>query len=166
MGADKATLVVDGEVLARRVARVLTAVCDTVVEVGGGVSELPCVREQPPGAGPLAAALAGMEFFDTTGPTIVLACDLPCIDEAALRFVADHPASGSVVPVVAGRPQLACARWSASAIAYARSAYADGARALGVLLDAPDTVTVDADAWARAFADVDSPEDLARLGLS
>ena len=60
MGTDKARLVVNGETLAARSARVLTAVCDPVVEVGPGVSGLPAVLEEPPGAGPLVALLAGV----------------------------------------------------------------------------------------------------------
>src|SRR5438105_2544862 len=47
MGLDKATLVVDGETFAQRAARVLTAACDPVIEVGSGVTVLPCAREEP-----------------------------------------------------------------------------------------------------------------------
>ena len=44
MGTDKATIVVGGETLARRTARLLSAVCDPAVEVGPGASDLPAVR--------------------------------------------------------------------------------------------------------------------------
>ena len=47
MGTDKARLVVDGETLAARSARVLAAVCEPVIEVGPGVSGLPAVEEEP-----------------------------------------------------------------------------------------------------------------------
>src|SRR6185436_50765 len=58
LGVDKATLVVDGESLARRAARRLAVVCDPVIETGDGVSGLRAVREEPAGAGPLAALAA------------------------------------------------------------------------------------------------------------
>ena len=60
MGVDKARIVVNGETLAARSARVLASVCDPVVEVGSGVSGLPAVQEEPSGAGPLVAMLAGV----------------------------------------------------------------------------------------------------------
>ncbi len=59
MATDKATIVWRGETLAARAARVLTAVCDPVIEVGPGATQLPCVREHPAGSGPLAAFVAG-----------------------------------------------------------------------------------------------------------
>jgi molybdopterin-guanine dinucleotide biosynthesis protein A len=44
LGVDKASLVLDGETLARRAARRLDAVCSPVLEAGDGVSGLPAVR--------------------------------------------------------------------------------------------------------------------------
>jgi len=166
MGVDKATLMVEGETLAVRAGGVLGRVCDPVVEVGYGASGLPCVREDPEGDGPLAALLRGADALANGAPIIVLACDLPFIDEHTLRWLADHPAAGSVVPTVAGRDQYTCARWSRAAIAYGRAALARGERALRTLLDAGDTTRAAADEHASAFADVDTPADLRRLGLS
>ena len=80
MGADKATLIVAGEPLAARAARVLRTVCAPVIEVGAGVTELPSVREEPAGAGPLAALLAGVDALGVDGPVLVLGCDLPFVD--------------------------------------------------------------------------------------
>src|SRR3954470_9716556 len=77
MGTDKARLVVSGETLAARSARVLASVCDPVVEVGPGVSGLPVVQEEPPGAGPLVALLAGVGALGEPKTVILLACDLP-----------------------------------------------------------------------------------------
>ena len=88
MGRDKATMVVRGEQLATRTARVLSAVCDPVVEVGRGVTELKCVREYPPGSGPLAALVAGADEL-AVDEVLLLACDYPFIDEPVLRLLAD-----------------------------------------------------------------------------
>ncbi len=45
LGVDKASLVVDGETLAARAARVLTLVCAPVIEVGRGRLGRSCLRE-------------------------------------------------------------------------------------------------------------------------
>jgi molybdopterin-guanine dinucleotide biosynthesis protein A len=166
MGADKATLVVGGEALARRAARVLTAACNPVIEVGSGVTGLPCVREEPSGEGPLAGFLAGADALASDAAVVLLACDLPFIDDAVVRMLVEHPGKGSVVPSVEGRKQYACSRWSPAAIASARAAFANGERAMRALLGAGDTTIVIADEYARQLVDVDTPDDLARLGLS
>lgn len=164
MGTDKAAIVVDGTTLAARAARVLAAVCDPVVEVGPGGSGLDHVREEPAGSGPLRALVAGVDALGARGPVVVLGCDLPFVDEATLRLVAQWPGEGSVVPIVADRPQYACARWSADAIARCRRGAESSLRAL---VD-EGTELLDESVWgavttARAFADVDTPGDLARL---
>src|SRR5262245_39099031 len=113
MGRDKATMVVDGEALAVRTARVLQTLCEPVIEVGSGVAGIRTVREDPPGAGPLAALFAGYNALATDGPVMLLACDLPFVTADVVRAVLEHPHPGSVVPLAGGREQYACARWSA-----------------------------------------------------
>ncbi len=166
MGTDKATLVVDGEAMAHRAARVLRAVCDPVIEVGAGRTNLRCVHETPQGEGPLAGFLAGAAALGVDTHVVLLACDLPFIEEPFVRMLAEHPAVGSVVPTVDGHRQYACSRWSPDAIASARVAFAGGERGMRTLLAANDTTFLAADAYARALADVDSPDDLVRLGLA
>ena len=167
MGVDKATLVVAGETLAHRAARVLSTACSPVIEVGSGATSLPCVREDPPGEGPLAGFLVGAATLALAGDAtiVLLACDLPFVDDAVVRMLVEHPGNGSIVPTVEGRRQYACSRWSAAAIASARVAFAQGERAMRALLGAGDATFVVADAHAHALADVDTPDDLARLGL-
>lgn len=163
MGTDKATIVVGGETLARRTARLLSAVCDPAVEVGPGASDLPAVREEPEGSGPLAALLAGWRYVgapDSGRPVVVVACDLPRLTETALRRIAEYPGSGSVVPVLAARPQWACTRWSPTAIAGAIDAFATGERGLRVLATASDLVRLAVDDDPEAYRDADRPEDL------
>jgi molybdopterin-guanine dinucleotide biosynthesis protein A len=168
MGRDKARLLVSGEPYAVHSARMLSAVCDPVVEVGDGASGLPFVREDPPGAGPLAAVLAGVQALALPhpAPIVVLACDLPFIDVAFLSLLADFDSEGSVLPVVEAEPQYACARWSPNALATAQAAYERGERAMRALLLAEDAVLLPADSYADVLADVDTPDDLRRRGLS
>ncbi len=163
MGADKATMVIGGEPLATRAARVLAEVCDPVVEVGPGVSGLPHVDDGH--AGPLAAFLMGVDALDTTNAVVLLSCDLPRVDTALVRALADAPGAESVVPVLDGRAQYACARWSRAAIAAACAAQAAGGFRLAELASVAFTSLTDPALVART-ADVDTPDDLRRLGLS
>ena len=170
MGTDKARIVWRGETLAARAARVLANVCDRVVEAGPGLTGLPCVREDPPGAGPLAALLAATAALGTAGPVVLLACDMPFVDEPVLRLLADRDGDATVIPVAEGRLQLACARYGPGAITRARDARSRGEAALRAAVSSDHEVLAE-EQWRAAggpdvFADLDTPGDLARLGLS
>ncbi|HEX6476760.1 MAG TPA: molybdenum cofactor guanylyltransferase [Acidimicrobiales bacterium] len=174
MGRDKATLTVGGQSLAERVAACLSQVTAPVLEVGPGHTGLPRAPEDRPGAGPLSALVAGWHALTAQGhrgPVVVVACDLPRVSEPLLRLIASHPGSGSVVPVVDGRPQPLCARFSAAALAHGAVMVGAGRRSLGPLLDHPDVRWLEPAQWSRVvddadFADIDTPDDLARLGLA
>jgi molybdenum cofactor guanylyltransferase len=170
MHTDKASIVWRGETLAARAARVLGEVCEPVIEVGSGVSALAHVREDPPASGPLAALVAGARAMGSLGPVMLLACDLPFVEAPVLRLLADRPGRGTVVPRVDGRLQFACARYGPDAIERAEVALAAGERSLRSVVDG-HYAEVTEEEWgvvgpANSFADVDTPEDLRRLGLS
>jgi molybdopterin-guanine dinucleotide biosynthesis protein A len=169
MGSDKALLVVNGETLAARSARVLAAVCDPVIEVGPNVSGLPAVQEDPAGAGPLVALLAGAGALGDARPVVLLACDLPFVEPALLRLLVEWPGTGTVIPEVDGRLQYACARYGGATLDAAKVALRAGESSLrGVAGSGVETLTQSewgAVADARAFADLDTPEDVQRLGL-
>jgi molybdopterin-guanine dinucleotide biosynthesis protein A len=173
LGVPKAELRRAGERLADRGARVLGAVCAPAVEVGPGCSPLPAVREDPPGAGPLAAVVAGAAALaerGAAGPVLVLAVDAPFVEVELLAWLAEHPAPGSVVPRVAGRAQPLCARYAPADLVLATDLLAGGATALRDLLAAADVTYADEEAWGRVatgrtFLDVDTPEAVARAGL-
>jgi molybdenum cofactor guanylyltransferase len=162
MGTDKATIVIDGETLAARAARVLAAACEPVIEVGPGVSGLPHVRENPPGAGPLVALVAGADAL-AADTVLLFACDLPFVEAAELTILAKWPGTQTVIPIADDRPQYACARYGPAALAGARAALRDGERALKSIagIDA-EYVPIP----AHVLADIDTPEDLRRLGLT
>jgi molybdopterin-guanine dinucleotide biosynthesis protein A len=87
-----------------------------------------------------------------------------------LRLLADRDGDATVIPVAAGRLQLACARYGPAAIARARAARARGETALHAAVD-DDHQEVAEEEWRAvggpdAFADLDTPGDLDRLGLS
>jgi molybdenum cofactor guanylyltransferase len=170
MATDKAAIVWRGETLAARAARVLTSVCDPVVEVGSGVSGLPCVREDPPGSGPLAALVAGARALAGHAPIVLLACDLPFVEAPVLELLAEWPGAPTVIPIVDGRLQYVCARYGPDALARAQAALLEGQFALRTL-GADEYDELGEEQWSavarpETFSDVDTPEDLLRLGLS
>jgi molybdopterin-guanine dinucleotide biosynthesis protein A len=170
MATDKAAIVWRGETLATRAARVLAAACDPVIEVGSGASELHCVREDPPGSGPLAALLAGARAMEVRVPVVLLACDLPFVELPIVRLLADWPGTETVIPMVDGRLQYACARYGPDALQRAEAALLAGDNSLRAAAgDDHDELTElqwRAVGPANTFADVDTPADLRHLGLS
>ena len=175
LGTDKAEVVVDGEQLATRTARLLAQVAHPVLEVGPGYTSLPRVDDGGDRPGPLAAVAAGAAALVRTPgvaagtPTLVVAVDMPGLTAALLDALAQHPSACTVVPVDAGgHLQVLCARYSADALGSAHILVAQGRRAMAALRDGTPYVTFGPDAWeplagADAFADVDTPDDLARL---
>ncbi len=106
MGRDKAHLIIDGETLLHRSARLAATLGVPVLVIGREAPidwDLPAVRflaDDHPGFGPLggiATALHG-----TGGATLAIACDLPRLTDAALRWMADawarSPAISGLVP--------------------------------------------------------------------
>jgi molybdenum cofactor guanylyltransferase len=172
MGRDKASIVLaDGRTCAQTVAARLVEVANPVLEVGPGTSGLTAVPDDRPGAGPLAALATGwatLVSFGYRGPVLVLACDLPGVTVALLELLARARGEGSVVPVVGDRPQPLCARFGAASLDQCQSLVAEGRRSLMALLDATPVTWLGPDAWSEVvdehcFADIDTPEDLARV---
>ena len=164
MGRDKAGIVVGGQTLAVRTARVLSRVASPCVEVGAGLSGLHAVCEDPPGRGPLVALAVGVAALPPGADALVVSCDLPLLSPEALQWLASYPAAGTVVPLREGRGQPLCARWSGADLAAVAGLVAGGARSMGALLDRSDAVLVAPPSpLADAFEDVDTPEQLARI---
>jgi molybdopterin-guanine dinucleotide biosynthesis protein A len=173
MGRDKAEIVVAGERLADRAARVLPTVCDPVLEIGPGRSVLETVGDDDPRAGPLAALVTGARALRTRGyegAVLLLAVDLPFVDTRLLELLVNHPAADSVVPIAGGMRQSCCARYAPAALTAADDLVERGERAMHTLLSAVPVVEITEPEWravapADALADLDTPEDLARHGV-
>jgi molybdopterin-guanine dinucleotide biosynthesis protein A len=173
MGYDKADIVINGERLADRAARVLASVSDPVLEIGPGRSALEAAVDDDPRAGPLAALVTGAGALHKggyDGAVLLLGVDLPFVEAPLLELLVRHSAVGTIVPVAGGMRQSCCTRYAAGALSTAAELVANGQRALHALLSIVPVVEVTEKEWRAvappdAFADVDTPEDLARHGI-
>ena len=97
LGVDKSRLRVDGRTLAERAAERLRAVCDIVVEVGPGRSDLPVAREDPPRFWPARGRRSRRSVVAGSGPHRLGARARRRPAErstsALLRFLRDWPGS-------------------------------------------------------------------------
>ena len=174
MGRDKSQLTVDGSTLAVRTASLLRSVVVLAIEVGTGTSGLDVTLEDTPGEGPLAGVVAGCRMLRQLGHqggALVVACDMPLLGSDLLRYLAEWGSDGSVVPVVRGIPQPLCARWGKRDLDDAAEYFERGERSLRFLMSRPGVTFLEQPQWGevaseREFSDVDSPDDLSRLGLS
>ena len=87
-----------------------------------------------------------------------------------LALLAGWDGAPSALPTVDGAPQVVCARYGPDALDAARGLLSAGARSLRALLEAVVFDLVAEARWrtvadADAFDDLDTPDDLARLGL-
>ncbi len=170
MGRDKADLVIAGERLADHAARVLSAVCDPVLEIGPGRSPLHAVPDEAPRAGPLAALVTGSTVLRANGhdgAVMLLGVDLPFVGVPLLELLARHSSPHTVVPVADGMRQSCCARYAPDALDVAAELVGRGERALHALLAAVPVVEVRETEWravapANALADLDTPDDFDR----
>ena len=175
MGADKASLVVDGEPLGARAARCLGAVCRRVVIASGdgrrlGSLRWPQVADAVGDVGPLGGVLAALELADSGDDVVaVVAVDLPHADASllvALEVQLRRRGASVVAPRHAGTLQPLHSVWRARTADGLRGYLERGGRSVRGGFDQLDGVAVDVDHLdpAGRFAfNLNRPEDLAAL---
>ena len=185
MGADKATLVVDGATL---LERTLSGVPDDVaVVVAGPEVSLPDVVgrrrvtfavEDPPGGGPVAGLDAALSHV-STDVVVVIATDLPFVGRTpgalVARLLTAEGADAVLAADATGRAQQLCAAYRTAAL---RAAITAGGSPTGAAMrDVVARLRVEvADVSAASVAggaaaavigdptwDVDTPDDVARM---
>lgn len=170
MRTDKSTLVIDGTLLAERVARVLaSAGCDPVWFVGGdgaGLASAPraVVVDQHPGEGPAGGVLTALAAAgELAGPprgVVVVACDLVALDAATVASVIRRVEDGPDVCVArTDRVEPLLAWWNPRVQRRAEAAFAAGVRALHEMLGRLDAEFVDVP--APAMRNVNTPGEWA-----
>ncbi len=169
MGSDKALLELDGVPLARRVADALTAAgARQVLAVGGDVDALRAhgldvVPDEHPGEGPLGGILTALAATDEE-VVVVLACDLPAVDPAAITAVVDALGDAdAAAPWHDGRHELLHAAWHRRAENHLRAAYEAGERAPRRAVTGLTVASVTG-LTPAALADADDPADLPQTG--
>lgn len=173
MGRDKALIEVGGVALAARVASCLRAAgADPVAAIGGRAGALALlglvpVADDRPGDGPLAGLSTALAWAGPESMVLLAPCDLAHPDVRAfsglLDALATDPTAPGAVAVADGQPQPTVAAWRVlpDLVAGLAERLDAGARRL-------DTATrlggvLEVAVPAAAVADVDTPEDLARL---
>jgi molybdopterin-guanine dinucleotide biosynthesis protein A len=180
-GTDKLLAPVDGRPLLHRPLEALAAICREVVLVVGvhGIPPLPplnvplrIVRDDEPGAGPLAALVTGLQeaVADTA---IVVAGDMPSLVPALLQDLARRAAAPGVDAAVlvegaTRRPLPAAVRREPALEAARRLRDADESRLRAVftrlrLDEVPEAAWRTLDPAADSLVDVDVPADLVRI---
>ncbi|WP_296136876.1 NTP transferase domain-containing protein [uncultured Tessaracoccus sp.] len=161
-GIDKARLKVDG---VRLLDRVLTACAGARTTVVVGPVEAPdgvlVTREDPPGTGPAAGIVAGLDAIATPAPwTLVLACDQPGAPRAAPRLLtAAREHDAYCLTRRDGGPEWLLALYRSDALRDAAQEHGDPRnRSVGSLLGRLDPVLVAA-ADPADVDDVDTWDD-------
>jgi molybdopterin-guanine dinucleotide biosynthesis protein A len=164
MGTDKATLVVGGTAMARRMAGALAAAgCSSVLAIGGDPAALSAVGLQHvpdryPGEGPLGGILTALAIG---APCLVVACDLPRLGADVLSAVAAALGDHDAAVARSERIEPLCAAWSERAAAALQARFDNGERAVHRAIADLDV------AWVSAGPDelrnVNTPADLHNL---
>ncbi|NNN21106.1 MAG: molybdenum cofactor guanylyltransferase [Acidimicrobiales bacterium] len=168
MGRNKALIKINGTSSSKLVAKQLSKVTSVQVEVGPGYSGLDSIEETGSGSGPLNAIARGWEYLQSMGyqgPVLVAACDLPLINYELLNYLATHEGNKSVVPLLAGKTQPLCARWSSEALDEAIARFETGERSLRWFPEADGVIIGNPDLISRlggevVLSDIDTPLDL------
>lgn len=162
-GLDKAALLVGGIALLDRVLTAARPVCDRLVVVGPAratsVTGVEFVIEDETGGGPVPAVIAGLAVLEECDVVIVVAADLPLVDDAHLRRLVSVLAAAGVDAAAAAHgdsPNPLLAAYREAALRASSAGLGAGVPAARLL--PPATVIVD---LGRATFNVNRPEDLA-----
>jgi len=148
MGRDKAVIPIAGRTLLERAVSTVRAAGGLPLVLGaprggGGLPGVRCADEGTGGGGrigPLNALRHGLRIGGTR-VAVALACDLPLVPAALLRFLAaEGERRDAVVPRAAGELQVLAAAYAVSCLASIERRLAAGERSVhGVLpeIDAP-----------------------------
>lgn len=145
MGRDKAWLMIKDEPLLSRTARILNELCDPVIVAAAAGQRLPAlpetvstIRDARPGEGPLAGFANVLPSIpERVDRVIVVACDLPDLNAAFLKWLQDQLDKGfdAAVADVDGESYPLCGVYSASVFPEVKSLVGNGHRRFRDLLD-------------------------------
>lgn len=176
-GGDKLRATIDGVSLLRRAVERLAPLCTEVIvvadrgrRVGPRVRALASVvRDEPPGAGPLAGLATGLSAAaGRAEAALVVAADMPFVSPEAVALVlAALDGHDAAVPLFDGRQQVLHAAYAPRVAGLARQALRDGESSVLALLrrldvaEAPEAAVRAVDPQGRTFFGVNTRDDLA-----
>jgi molybdopterin-guanine dinucleotide biosynthesis protein A len=171
-GADKASLELGGVTLLERALAASMAASEVVV-VGEPVSTsrpVAWTREEPPGGGPAAGLLAGLDAFREPPEAVcVLAVDMPRVTAATVARLGwalegDRAADAAVLADGSGRRQPLAAVYRYRSLVEARPEDRAAESGLSIRRLVAGLRLVDVPAVGEETRDVDTWEDLRALG--
>jgi molybdopterin-guanine dinucleotide biosynthesis protein A len=174
-GAVKPLLTVEGRTILDRLIEALTPVCAeilvSVAAPGQLTTDLRCVVDEDPGAGPLAGIAAGLAAAGRRW-LVVVGGDMPDVRTEVVASLLARAAPGvdAVAARIGGFPEPLCAVYGASCLDASRRRLREGRFRTGGLLtdeelavvwvEEHDLRRIDPD--LRSFRSINRPEDLAR----
>jgi molybdopterin-guanine dinucleotide biosynthesis protein A len=174
MGHDKALIRVDGETQLSRSVRLLKSFLDRVFvstradqQHDSERNRFPQIFDRYDDIGPIAGILTALQKHDDVG-WLVLACDLPNIDETTVRFLLDnksgHQPFSAFKSSSDGLPEPLCAYYAAGTASIIKAFIDDGVICPRKMLIRSDTCLLDQPS-PHALDNINTPEDLSRTGL-
>jgi molybdenum cofactor guanylyltransferase len=169
MGRDKAVLELDGQTLLERTIGVAHAVTDIVTVVGrsptGDADQVALwLEDETPGLGPIGGLETALAHLQR--PTILLGCDMPLVDQAALEWLvetfATRPTSAThgVATVRDGRIEPLFSVYMPSVSALVDEMIAEGRRSLTGLIERGAFGRVEVpDVMAEKLVNVNTPAE-------
>ncbi len=169
MGADKASLVVDGVAMQDRVIQAVRAAGVLPIVVAGGSTrghapDVSVVADEVVGQGPLAGVSAAWKHLrrghGVLAGAVVLSCDLPGLDgDVVARLVGRLGSTVDGVQAHDGeRPQPLVAVYRSHVLDHIVASFDEGDRSLRKVVRGFAISTLVADRWA--VSDADTPADL------
>lgn len=178
MGQDKALLRHAGATLLESVVATLKPLVREIVVVADraekyAMPDCRVVGDSYPQTGPLGGIVTGLQHLGS-GAHLAVACDMPSLQPAVLRFLLDAATLewDAVVPEIDGRPEPLCAVYTDMALPGFRRFLDEGGRALHQALTRirtrriPDTEIRRLDPSLLTFTNLNTPHDLERLQRS
>lgn len=174
MGHDKALLRVNGETQLSRAVQLLGLFVDRVFvstradqQDDSERKKFHRIIDRYEDLGPIAGILSALEEHSDVG-WLVLACDLPNIDETTIRFLLENKSGDQPFSAYRsssdGLPEPLCAYYSAGTSSIIKAFIDDGIICPRKVLIRSDTHLLD-QPNPDALDNINTPEDLARTGL-
>jgi molybdopterin-guanine dinucleotide biosynthesis protein A len=167
-GRDKAALRIAGDTILDRQIAAFRGVADRVMVVGGVRAGMGTIPDEQPGLGPLGGIATALAHA-RTDRLVIVACDMPFLTPAFLRFLAGAGRDADVtVPRDARGAHPLCASWDTAVGPAIRELLGQGVRRMGAALEAlrvhfvegETLAAFDPDGWL--LHNINTPEDYRR----